>query len=547
MQRRSKGTVAAGMPIARLLSHSHLEIALGYLAGYVLLDWLSYVHPFAPFGITPWNPPTGLSFALILLFGLEFLPWLFVAPLVADTLVRGAPLPIGTELVAASIIGAGYGTGAALLLSPRFRFDPTLASKASLLWLLAIAIVSAAVVAFGYVGVIVASGLLPAGDLTSAALRFWIGDLIGIVVFTPFFLIFMTHRHLLRPTWEMLVLLLLVIAALWGVFGFADAFRFQLFYLFFLPVIWTAVRFGLEGVTVGLVVAQISLIVAIHFTDQSAADVTAYQALMVVLAITGLAVGVLVSEQQRTQQQLRFNQDALNRAFRLRTMGEFAAALAHEINQPLTAMANYARLAKHAAEAQPVDSVAAAEAADRAIAQVERAAEVVRRLRDFIRLGHSETAAVPVAGLIEEAQSHCRAELERQGMRLEVRVEPELPAVVVDVLQIEQVVINLVRNAGEALAEAGRYDGKVWIEAQRGPTGLVLIRVRDNGPGFDPELADRAGTPFTTTKQDGMGLGLSLARSVIEAHGGSLSIESSSGGATIAFTLKSSTAQQGAA
>jgi signal transduction histidine kinase len=97
------------------------------------------------------------------------------------------------------------------------------------------------------------------------------------------------------------------------------------------------------------------------------------------------------------------------------------------------------------------------------------------------------------------------------------------------------------------LAEAGRYDGKVWIEAQRGPSGLVLIRVRDNGPGFDPELADRAGAPFTTTKQDGMGLGLSLARSVIEAHGGSLSIESSSGGATITFTLKSSTTQQGAA
>ena len=151
---------------------------------------------------------------------------------------------------------------------------------------------------------IVASGLLPAAELTSAALRFWIGDLIGIVVFTPFLLIFMTHRHLLRPTWEMLVLLLLVIAALWGVFGFADAFRFQLFYLFFLPVVWTAVRFGLEGVTLGLVVAQISLIVAIHFTNQSGADVTAYQALMVVLAVTGLAVGVLVSEQQRTQQQL---------------------------------------------------------------------------------------------------------------------------------------------------------------------------------------------------------------------------------------------------
>jgi two-component system, LuxR family, sensor kinase FixL len=416
MQRRSKGTVAAGMPIARLLSHSHLEIAIGYLAGYVLLDWLSYVHPFAPFGITPWNPPTGLSFALILLFGLEFLPWLFVAPLIADALVRGAPLPIGTALAAASIIGVGYGTGAALLLSPRFRFDPTLASKASLLWLLAIAIVSAAIVASGYVGVIAAFGLLPAAEFTRAALHFWIGDLIGVVVFTPFLLIFMSHRRLLRPTWEMLVLLLLVMAALSGVFGFADALRFQLFYLFFLPVIWTAVRFGLEGVTVGLVVTQISLIVAIHFTDQSPDDVTAYQALMLVLAVTGLAVGVLVSEQQRTQQQLRFNQEALNRAFRLSTMGEFAAALAHEINQPLTAIANYARLAKRAAEAQPADPAAAAEAADHAISQVERAAEVVRRLRNFIRLGCSETATVPVAELIEEAQSYCRAELERQGV-----------------------------------------------------------------------------------------------------------------------------------
>jgi C4-dicarboxylate-specific signal transduction histidine kinase len=268
---------------------------------------------------------------------------------------------------------------------------------------------------------------------------------------------------------------------------------------------------------------------------------------MAVLAVTGLAVGVLVSEQQRIQRQLRLNQEALNRAFRVSTMGEFAAALAHEINQPLTAIANYARLAKRAAEAHPADTVAAAEATDRAIAQVERAAEVVRRLRNFVRLGSSETAAVAVAELIEEAQSYCRAELERQGVRIEVRIEPELPPVVADALQIEQVVINLLRNAGEALAEAGRYDGKVWIEAQRGPSGLVLIRVRDNGPGFDPELADRAGAPFTTTKQDGMGLGLSLARSVIEAHGGALSIESSSGGATITFTLKSSTTQQDAA
>ena len=311
-----------------------------------------------------------------------------------------------------------------------------------------------------------------------------------------------------------------------------DAFRLQLFYLFFLPIIWTAVRFGLEGVTAGLVVTQVALITAIHFSEQDPTDVTAYQALMVVLSFTGLAVGVLVSEQQRTQQQLRINQEALNRAIRLSTMGEFAAALAHEINQPLTAVANYARVAKTTA-----DPALASEATGNVISQVERAAEVIRRLRNFIRLGRSETGAASVTQLIEEAILHCHAELESHGVQLQTRVARDLPAVAVDALQVEQVIINLVRNSAEALSDAGRYDGKVLIEADREGTGHVSIRVRDNGPGFDPDMVDRAAAPFTTTKQDGLGLGLSLARSIIEAHGGQLSIESSSSGAVVSFTL----------
>lgn len=538
MQRRSISTVTAGMPLARLLTRPHLEIALGYLTAYVLLDWLSYVHPFAPFGITPWNPQAGLSFALILLMGTEFIPWLFVAPLVADILVRGLPLSPGAELIAVAIVGAGHGIGAALLLSNRFDFDPALGSRASLLLLLAIAIGSSAVVALGYVATVVAFGYLPPSDFAAACMRYWIGDVIGIIVFTPFLLILLTRRASLELSWEVLGLLLLGAAALWVVFGFAEAFRFQLFYLFFLPVIWTAVRFGLAGVTVGLVVTQLGLIVAIHFAGHTGADVTALQALMAVLAITGLAVGVLVSEQQRTEQQLRINQEALSRAFRLDTMGEFAAALAHEINQPLTAVANYARIAQRATQANPVDTVAAADATGRAVAQVERAAEVVRRLRNFIRLGRSEMSPVAVGELIDEARSYCRAELERQRVRLDIKVEDDLPPVLVDPLQIEQVLINLMRNAAEALSDAGRYDGRVTIEAARAGEHQICVRVRDNGPGFDPELIDRAGAPFTTTKADGLGLGLSLSRSIVEAHGGKLSIESSTGGAVVSFTLK---------
>ena len=533
MHRQLQTTVSAGMPIARLLSRRHAEIAIAYLAGYVLLDWLSYVHPFASFGITPWNPPTGLSFALILLFGAEFLPWLFVAPVLADAIVRGFALPVAAEVAAAAIIGGGYGLAATQLWAPRLRFDATLTSRHSLLLLIGVAAVSTAVVAASYVGMLVAFGILPAADFGRAALRFWVGDVIGIAVLTPFLLVLATRRSLPQPSWEAAGLLALLALAMAAVFGLADALRFQLFYLFFLPVIWTAVRFGLEGVTAGLVLTQIGLIAAMHVTELAAADVTAYQALMVVLSLTGLAVGVLVSEQQRTQQQLRINQEALNRAFRLSTMGEFAAALAHEINQPLTAVANYARLARNAPTA-----AAQSEASERVIVQVERAAEVVRRLRNFIRLGRSETGPMAVGPLVDAAVSYCRAETDGQGVQLQVQIARDLPRVTVDALQIEQVIINLVRNSVEALTDAGRYDGRILIEAVGDPAeARVVVRVRDNGPGFDPDLDERAATPFATTKTEGLGLGLSLSRSIVEAHGGRLSIESSASGAAVLFTL----------
>jgi signal transduction histidine kinase len=521
------------MSISPFMSRRHLGIAFAYLAGYVLLDWVSYVHPYAHLGITPWNPPTGLSFAAILFFGPEFVPWLFIAPVLADAIVRDLPLSVAGELGAALIIGGGYSTGAMVLLWPRLGFDPALATRRSLLQLLTVAVVAAGLVATTYVAMLVALGNIPAAGYWSAMLRFWVGDVIGITILTPFLLIIMTRHWTLEPSPELLALFALIVVILWMVFGFAGAYRFQLFYLFFLPIIWTAVRFGLEGATGGLLITQIGLILAIHFAGQTPADATAYQALMVVLSFTGLAVGVLISEQQRIQQQLRINQEALARALRLSTMGEFAAALAHEINQPLTAIANYTQLAKGADSPE-----AAAEAWDRVITQVDRTGEVVRRLRNFIQAGRSETAAVAVGKLLDEALTNCRPELDKHGVTPQLRLRRDLPLVTADAMQIGQVIVNLVRNSAEALTDAGRYDGKLIVEADRDGPDSVIISVRDNGPGFDPDLVDRASTPFTTTKQDGLGLGLSIVRSIVEAHGGRLSIESSASGATVSFTLR---------
>jgi signal transduction histidine kinase len=521
----------------RLMSRSHLRIGLAYLAGFVLLDWVSYVHPFAAFGITPWNPQTGLSFALILLFGYEFVPWLPVALLLADIIVRDLPLPITAEALVVLITGLVYGGAALLLRSPRIRFDPTLSSKRDLLWLVAVAVVSIAVVAIGHVLVLLAYGIVAPHDAAPAAMRAFVGDLIGVAVFTPFLLITFTRRYFPAPSWEMAAAALSIVAALWVVFGFPESFRFQLFYVLFLPVVWIAVRFGLEGVTLALVITQIGLIATIQISGQSSADVVAYQALMMVLAVTGLAIGVLVAEQQRTQRQLRLHQEALSRASRLGTMGEFAAAIAHEINQPLTAISNYSRLAKQAAERTPPDADTAVKAATDAIAQVERAGAVVRRLRDFIRLGRVDASPVAVAILVEEALSVCRPELESHAIECETRLARDLPLVLADALQIEQVLLNLIRNATEALAHAGRYDGRIVIEATKLNPETVLITVLDNGPGLDSELVGQPVATFATTKGDGLGLGLSLSRSIVEAHGGRLRIESTPRGVCASFTL----------
>jgi C4-dicarboxylate-specific signal transduction histidine kinase len=161
---------------------------------------------------------------------------------------------------------------------------------------------------------------------------------------------------------------------------------------------------------------------------------------------------------------------------------------------------------------------------------------VVRRLRNFIRLGRGDTERAHVRDLVDTAVSYCRAELDRQGVEIQVRIARDLPAVTVDAVQIEQVIVNLVRNSAEALVGAGRHDGRIVVGATRA-ADAVAVEVRDNGPGFDPGIAERASAPFTTTKAEGLGLGLSLARSIVEAHGGTLAIESGPFGAAVSFTL----------
>jgi signal transduction histidine kinase len=441
------------------------------------------------------------------------------------------------EILSSVLIGGGYSIALMFLLRPRLGFNPALSSMRDLVLLMLVAVSSAAVVACGYVGLTVAAGLLPKEEFWAAALRYWVGDVIGIMVVAPFALFALTRRRLLPMSIETALQFAAIAAALAVVFSFSGEQQFQLFYVLFLPIVWIAVRTGSEGVSAGILATQLGLILGVQFFQVGALDLTALQALMLVLAMTGLVAGELVTERRRTESQLWRHQETLARVGRLGSMGEFAAAVAHELNQPLMAAGTYTRLVDKAMTGSNTDVMAIADTAKKAVAQVERAAEVVRRLRALVRLDRSNRTPCRFERIVKETVELCQPDLDRFHVSVRSTIAADVPPIMVDLLQIEQVMINLLRNAIEAISESGSVRGSVTIEAKTLNRDFIEIRVADNGPGFPPSFLESAFLPLSSTKAEGLGVGLPLCRSIIEAHGGQIWLASSSDGAAIRFTL----------
>ena len=183
------------MIFPRVLDANKIVVGLAYLAAYTLLDWLSFiVDPYAHLSITPWNPGTGLSFVVLLVYGPRMIAFVLIAPLLADIVQRNLVLPWEFEIAASILVGGIYAAAAMVMMRPRLSFDPALSSMRDIVLLVLVAFVSAALVAAGYVGLTIASGVLPADDFIAAGVRYWVGDVIGITVVTPFALLALTRR-----------------------------------------------------------------------------------------------------------------------------------------------------------------------------------------------------------------------------------------------------------------------------------------------------------------------------------------------------------------
>ncbi|MCH4894645.1 PAS domain S-box protein [Sphingomonas sp. SFZ2018-12] len=245
-----------------------------------------------------------------------------------------------------------------------------------------------------------------------------------------------------------------------------------------------------------------------------------------------------LTTQQEAELRLKQLQSELIHISRVSAMGTMASTIAHELNQPLAAITNYMEASEDLLRQLPIDTDLLGEAVSQSAREALRAGAIVRRLRDFVARGEVERRVEPLAGLIEDASRLALIGARERGVRALIDLDPQAPLVLADRVQIQQVVVNLVRNAVEAVQ--GRTVRDVTITTRRIEPDRVRITVADTGGGIDPAIEPRLFEAFNTSKEAGMGLGLSISRTIVEAHGGRIWAENlKQGGAAFHFTLES--------
>jgi len=225
---------------------------------------------------------------------------------------------------------------------------------------------------------------------------------------------------------------------------------------------------------------------------------------------------------QSEEQDARRLQERLTHVSRMATMGEMAAGIAHELNQPLSAIATYARACERFLAAADPDLPETRSSLHEIVQEAMRAGEIIRRLRQLVTGPSSERADTNLNELIQGLGVLAQADARVHKIQIEFDLAPKLPRVSTDRIQFQQLILSLVRNAIEALAEAPADARKVTLRTAPTPEGGVELSVCDNGPGLTPWMAERLFTPFVSTKPAGTGLGLAISRTIIQAHGGTI-------------------------
>jgi len=502
----------------------YLRDAALFAPCYVALDWASYFDPIGLFNITPWNPQPALAIVWLMLGGLGNLPAVLATIVASEFIVREAPGGLAVALPMGLLLGSCYALMSWTLR--RAMHGAALRTIPQLTAFTGIVFAGAALISALFIGLLRQSGMIGELPFLEAWLRFWIGDAVGILVTAPLLLAAADPRRRSglaalprRP--EAWLQLLALCSALWLVFKGLEGDPATHFYLLFLPLIWIAIRSGMNGAIVATAIVQLGVVFVIHDDAVTISSLVELQTLVATLTLTGLFLGMMVDERERAEENLR-------QSLRLAAAGEMAGAIAHEINQPLTALANYGQSARMLIDRGHADQLP--EVLGKLLGEAERAASIVRRLRDFFRSGSTRLETVTVDELLATAQRIARQLIGDRPINLDIGQGQGLPTLHIDRLQIEVVMRNLIANAVEALSAAGDGSGEIRIAVQPRGAHRIALTVLDSGPGIAPGQHERLFKPFASGKPSGMGLGLAMSLAIAEAHGGSIEANSAGRG-----------------
>jgi two-component system sensor kinase FixL len=514
-------------------------------AAYVLLEWVSFIHEYKGVPITPWNPGLGLVFGFMVLSGMRYSAVLFAGALIAEIAVLRSNLWWPLIFSISAIIAMGYGL-IANVVRGHLQLDAGLNRLRDVILLLVSGVVGATLVATFICLLMLMDEKLDLADIRVAAGPLLIGDIIGIAVITP-----LTLRASLRPQSllnnislrilsELLIFVVLAIAALWIIVAIAEPHGSKFFYVIFLPIVAAAVRYGLDGACISLGITQFVLVGLLHRYGYDASAFAEFQLLMLVLSATGLTVGAVVTERQHAyeavrevERQLRVKEVEAFQVARFNIVSGTAAALAHDINQPLTAARALARAVQQLLRGPAPDPARVDSNIATLITQIDHAAGVVRRMRDFLRRGRPHSSTINVRDLLADALALAGSEMTSKRVSVALDVSDDLPVVHGDAVQLQQVVLNLLRNAMEAIEDARMRDERITVAARRlEAPDRIEISVMDSGPGIATEMIERLFHPLVTSKTDGLGLGLSICASILQTHGGRIWLHAGNAGAT---------------
>lgn len=319
----------------------------GYIGLYLALDWASYVQPVRHTGVTAWNPNTGLVMALLLTRGWRWAPLVAIGCFLGDFLIDDAPAPWRTAVLTSLYVTVVYTLAAGLL---RHRgFGRAVVTPAGAAWFVGVTLVAAGAAAAGYVYILVSAGQLEITEAWGSVGRYWIGEFNGIIAVTPVMLLrpdaAELRERIRRNPREVVLQVIGVAAGVALAFALAAVRDVRMFHPLFLPVTWFALRYGVAGAMISVSLAQAAMVAALELTPGSI-PLFDVQFPLLLLGVTALFLGAPATQRNQVVKQMREQDAALQKAMRSAVTGQLASALAHEINQPLTALLSYLRAAQ---------------------------------------------------------------------------------------------------------------------------------------------------------------------------------------------------------